>query len=115
VILGSSFIGMEVAASLRERGLEVTVVGVESVPFEQTLGASVGRAWQRLHERRGVTFRTSAKVTSFDGGAELTGVTLDTGERIPADLALVGFGVRSATGAISGLPCNDDGSVPRQL
>jgi NADPH-dependent 2,4-dienoyl-CoA reductase/sulfur reductase-like enzyme/nitrite reductase/ring-hydroxylating ferredoxin subunit len=111
VILGSSFIGMEVAASLRERGLEVTVVGVESVPFEQTLGASVGRAWQRLHERRGVTFRTSAKVTSFDGGAELTGVTLDTGERIPADLALVGFGVRSATGAISGLPCNDDGSV----
>jgi len=45
---------MEVDASLRERGLEVTVVGMESVPFEHTLGASVGRAWQKLHERRGV-------------------------------------------------------------
>ena len=111
VIVGSSFIGMEVAASLRERGLEVTVVGMESVPFEQTLGASVGRAWQRLHERRGVTFRTSAKVTAFDGGADLNGVTLDTGERIPADLALVGLGIKPATDAISGLPCNDDGSL----
>ena len=111
VILGSSFIGMEVAASLRERGLEVTVVGMESVPFERTLGASVGRAWQKLHERRGVTFRTSAKVTAFDGEADLNGVTLDTGEQIPADLALVGLGVKPATDAISGLPCNDDGSV----
>jgi NADPH-dependent 2,4-dienoyl-CoA reductase/sulfur reductase-like enzyme len=63
VIVGSSFIGMEVAASLRDRGLEVAVVGRESVPFEQTLGASVGQAWKKLHERRGVTFRTSAKVT----------------------------------------------------
>ena len=111
VIVGSSFIGMEVAASLRERGLEATVVGMESVPFEQTLGASVGRAWQRLHERRGVTFRTSAKVTAFDGGVDLNGVTLDTGERIPADLALVGLGITPATDAISGLPCNDDGSM----
>ena len=111
MILGSSFIGMEVAASLRERGLEVTVVGMESVPFEQTLGASVGRAWQKLHERHGVTFRTSAKVIAFDGGADLSGVTLDTGERIPADLALVGLGIKPATDAISGLPCNDDGSL----
>jgi NADPH-dependent 2,4-dienoyl-CoA reductase/sulfur reductase-like enzyme/nitrite reductase/ring-hydroxylating ferredoxin subunit len=111
VIVGSSFIGMEVAASLRERGLEVTVVGMEAVPFEQTLGASVGQAWQKLHERRGVTFRTSAKVTAFDGGAALTGVTLDTGEQIPADLALVGLGIKPASAAISGLPCNDDGSV----
>jgi apoptosis-inducing factor 3 len=111
VIVGSSFIGMEVAASLRERGLEVAVVGMEAVPFEQTLGASVGQAWKKLHERRGVTFRTSAKVTAFDGGAELTGVTLDTGEQIPADLALVGLGIKPASAAISGLPRNDDGSV----
>jgi NAD(P)H-nitrite reductase large subunit len=47
VILGTSFIGMEVAASLRERGLEVTVVGKEAVPFEKQLGAPVGMAWQK--------------------------------------------------------------------
>ena len=69
VILGTSFIGMEVAASPRERGLKVTVVGKEAVPFEKPLGAPVGMAWQKLHERHGVGFRTGATVASFDGGA----------------------------------------------
>jgi apoptosis-inducing factor 3 len=111
VILGTSFIGMEVAASLRERGLEVTVVGKEAVPFEKQLGAPVGMAWQKLHERHGVRFRTGATITSFEGGTDLIGVTLDSGERIPAELAIVGLGVKPATDAIAGLPCNDDGSV----
>ena len=111
VILGASFIGMEVAASLRERGLEVTVVGKEAVPFEKQLGAPVGMAWQKVHEHHGVKFRAGATITSFDGGADLTGVTLEHGERIPADLAIIGLGVRPATHAIAGLPCNDDGSL----
>lgn len=111
VILGTSFIGMEVAASLRERGLEVTVVGKEAVPFEKQLGAPVGTAWQKLHARHGVRFRTGATITSFDGGTELTGVTLDSGARIAAELAIVGLGIKPATDAIAGLPCNDDGSL----
>ena len=57
VILGASFIGMEVAASLRERGLEVTVAGREKAPFEKQLGAQIGSAFIGLHERRGVRFR----------------------------------------------------------
>jgi apoptosis-inducing factor 3 len=111
VILGTSFIGMEVAASLRERGLEVTVVGKEAVPFEKQLGAPVGIAWQKLHQRHGVEFRTGATITSFDGETDLTGVTLDSGERIAAELAIVGLGIAPATDGIAGLPCNQDGSL----
>ncbi len=111
VILGASFIGMEVAASLRERGLEVTVVGKETVPFEKQLGAPVGMALQELHQRHGVRFRTGTTVTSFEGKTELTAVTLDSGEQIPADLAVVGLGIKPATDAIAGLPRNEDGSL----
>jgi apoptosis-inducing factor 3 len=111
VILGTSFIGMEVAASLRERGLEVTVVGKEAVPFEKQLGAPVGMAWQRLHERRGVTFRMGTEIRAFEGATDLSGVTLDSGERIAAGLAIVGLGITPATDGIAGLPCNEDGSL----
>jgi NADPH-dependent 2,4-dienoyl-CoA reductase/sulfur reductase-like enzyme/nitrite reductase/ring-hydroxylating ferredoxin subunit len=111
VILGASFIGMEVAASLRERGLEVTVVGKESVPFEKQLGAPLGMALQDLHQRHGVRFRTGTTVTSFEGKPDLTAVTLDSGEQIPADFAVVGFGIKPATDAVAGLPRNEDGSL----
>ncbi len=111
VILGTSFIGMEVAASLCERGLEVTVVGREAMPFEKQLGAPVGVAWKKLHERHGVRFRTAATIISFDGGTALAGVTLDSGERIAAELAIVGLGIKPATASIAGLPCNEDGSL----
>jgi len=111
VILGASFIGMEVAASLRERGLEVTVVGRESVPFEKRLGAPVGTALQHLHESRGVAFRCGTRITGFEGNPALGEVVLDSGERLPADLAVIGLGIKPATGSIAGLPLNDDGSV----
>jgi NADPH-dependent 2,4-dienoyl-CoA reductase/sulfur reductase-like enzyme len=70
-------------------------------------------AWlgKKLHERHGVRFRTGATITSFEGGTDLTGVTLDSGERIPAELAIIGLGIKPATDAIVGLPCNDDGSL----
>ena len=111
VVLGTSFIGMEVAASLRERGLEVTVVGREAVPFEKRLGRRVGSIWQRIHEQKGVVFRTGTRITAFEGDAALRAVVLDSGERIPADLAVIGFGITPATGRIAGLALDDDGGV----
>lgn len=111
VVLGTSFIGMEVAASLRERGLDVTVVGKEAVPFEKRLGRQVGSIWQRMHERKGVTFRTGTSITAFEGDAELRSVVLEGGESIPADLAVIGFGITPGTGRIAGLPLADDGAV----
>lgn len=111
VVLGTSFIGMEVAASLCERGLEVTVVGQEAVPFEKRLGRAVGAAWQRLHESHGVQFRCGTRIAAFEGGQALQAARLESGERIPADLAVIGLGIRPATEDIAGLPRNEDGSV----
>ena len=111
VILGASFIGIEVAASLRERGLDVTVVGREEVPLAKQLGADIGRALQRLHERQGVRFLLGRGVARLEGDRSVQRVTLDDGTALPADVVVAGFGVQPATGFITGLPLNDDGSV----
>lgn len=93
VIIGSSFIGLEVAASLRARNIEVHVVGREACPMEKILGEQVGNFIRSLHEAHGVTFHLDMTVESID---EL-GVTLRTGERIAADFVVIGIGVRPAT------------------
>ena len=69
VVIGSGFIGMEVAASLRERGLAVTVVGQEAVPFQKQLGGEVGQAFITLHQQHGVTFRLGTNVQALAGEA----------------------------------------------
>lgn len=93
VVVGASFIGLEVAASLRAREIAVHVVGLEAIPMERILGADVGRFIRELHESHGVSFHLSTTVTGMD----TQGVTLRTGERIEADLVVVGVGVRPAT------------------
>lgn len=111
VVLGASFIGMEVAASLRERGLDVTVVGKEAAPFAKQLGEQVGRAFVGLHERHGVTFRLGRGVASLEGDGQVSGVVLDSGERIAADLVVIGFGVKPATAYAESLARRDDGGL----
>ena len=111
VVLGASFIGMEVAASLRERGLDVTVVGKESVPFAKQLGEDVGRAFTGLHERHGVAFRLGTEVAALEGNGQVSAVVLDSGERIAADLVVVGFGVKPATSYAESLARADGGII----
>jgi NADPH-dependent 2,4-dienoyl-CoA reductase/sulfur reductase-like enzyme/nitrite reductase/ring-hydroxylating ferredoxin subunit len=111
VVIGASFIGMETAASLRERGLGVTVVAPEQVPFEKVLGARVGQMFRRLHEEHGVGFRLGAKVLELAGEDRVREVVLESGERLGADLVIVGVGVRPATDFIADLPLGEDGSV----
>jgi len=111
VVLGASFIGMEVAASLRERGLEVTVVGRETVPFEAQLGAPIGGAFVLLHQQRGVQFRLGRAVEALQGDQGVRQVVLEGGETLPADLVVIGFGVQPATGYLGGIDRNDDGSI----
>jgi NADPH-dependent 2,4-dienoyl-CoA reductase/sulfur reductase-like enzyme/nitrite reductase/ring-hydroxylating ferredoxin subunit len=107
VILGASFIGMEVAASLRERGLDVTVVAQENAPFEKQLGARIGGVFTKLHESRGVQFRFGQVIAALPDGA----VALKSGEKLNADLVVAGFGVRPVTDYADGVDCNDDGSI----
>ncbi len=111
VILGASFIGLEVAASLRERGLDVTVVGKETAPLEKQLGPEIGAAFVGLHELRGVRFRLGATITALEGNGTVAAVMLDGGERIPADLVVIGFGVKPATRFAEGLERREDGGL----
>jgi apoptosis-inducing factor 3 len=110
-VLGTSFIGMEVAASLRERGLEVTVVGKETAPFETQLGAKVGAAFTTLHQKRGVAFRLGRRIEALHGDRDVRSVILDGGETLPTDLVVIGFGVQPVTDYFEDDALNDDGSI----
>jgi apoptosis-inducing factor 3 len=90
VILGASFIGLEVAASLRARKLEVHVVAPDARPLERIMGAELGRFIQNLHEENGVVFHLQQKAREIAGGT----VTLENGERLEPDFVVAGIGVR---------------------
>lgn len=103
---------MEVAASLIQQGLDVTVVSPNMVPFEKVLGEKVGQVFQQVHEAKGVTFKLGEKATAFKGRDTVESVELESGETIPADMVIVGIGVTPATDFIEGLLLDeDDGSV----
>ena len=90
VVVGASFIGLEVAASLRARQVEVTVVAPEARPLERILGPEVGTFIQSLHEEKGVRFHLGRKPGSITAST----VTCDDGSSIPAELVVMGVGVR---------------------
>ncbi len=90
VVVGASFIGLEVAASLRARGIDVHVVGPESVPLERVLGPEVGRFIRELHESHGVRFHLGTTLGRIDGRK----MTLSDATVIDADFAVLGVGVR---------------------
>ena len=90
VVIGASFIGLEVAASLRARELEVHVVAPERLPLERVMGADLARFVKALHEEHGVIFHLEDSVTAV-GDHD---VTLKSGGTVAADFVVIGVGVR---------------------
>ena len=90
VVVGASFIGLEVAASLRTRGIAVHVVAPDKVPMEKILGTEVGAFVRTLHESHGVVFHLGETVKRVNGNE----VTLSGGQAIDADFIVLGVGVR---------------------
>lgn len=103
VVIGSSFIGMETAAGLAQQGIKVTVVSPDSVPFEKTLGQEIGSVFQQVHEEQVVSFRLGRKVDRLEGTHKVAAAILDNGDRVPADMVIVGIGVQPATEFIDGI------------
>ncbi len=111
VVVGASFIGLECASSLRERGVEVTVITPNTVPFEGLFGREVGEMFRALHEENGVTFVFEGKVARFSGDDRVTHAVLEDGRELPADFVTVGVGVKPNLPEVKGLELSEDGSV----
>ncbi len=105
VVLGSGFIGLEAAAALRGRGLEVHVVSLEQRSLERIVGPQLGAFVQRLHESHGVVFHLRSSLSSIGRDH----VILDSGDELAADLVVLGAGVRPRTvlADVAGLATTD--------
>lgn len=118
VVIGSSFIGMEVGNCLAGKKHNVTVVGMENAPMERVMGEKVGKIFQALLEKNGVKFQMGASVDkatpSSADGSKVGAVHLKDGTKLEADLVIEGVGVGPATEYLkdnSAVQLNKDGSL----
>ncbi|QNO37974.1 FAD-dependent oxidoreductase [Protaetiibacter sp. SSC-01] len=117
VVVGAGWIGMEVAATARTLGNDVTVLLRGEVPLVSQLGAELGADFARLHEENGVVLRRGAEVRELVGGDAVTGVLLADGELVPADVVVAAVGAAPAIGlaASAGLETGDGVHVDARL
>lgn len=103
VVIGAGFIGAEVAATCRQRGLDVTVLEALPQPMVRGLGPALGEVLARVHRDQGVDLRTNVAVDAIEGdGGAVTGVRLGDGTVVDADVVLVGIGAKPETSWLEG-------------
>ena len=98
VVIGAGWIGAEVAASARQRGLEVTVIEPLEVPLERVLGREVGAVYRDVHLDHGVQMLLGTGVEAFEGAGAVERVRLSDGRALECDFVVVGVGVQPRTG-----------------
>ena len=111
VVVGAGFIGAEVAATAKQRGLDVTMIEAAEVPFERVLGPVMGNVTADVHRDHGVEVITGLAVESFQGTERVEKVILENGTEIEADLVIVGIGVRPNTEWLEGSGLTLDNGV----
>jgi 3-phenylpropionate/trans-cinnamate dioxygenase ferredoxin reductase subunit len=109
VIIGGGYIGLEVAAVLRQEGRDAIVIEAETRVMKRVAGETVSAYFDSLHRGRGADIRLGDKLAGIEGEGRATGVALSSGEKIPADLVLVATGARANDdlAAAAGLACED--------
>jgi 3-phenylpropionate/trans-cinnamate dioxygenase ferredoxin reductase subunit len=101
-VVGAGFIGAEVAATCRARGLEVTLLEALPAPLAAAVPRAIGDTLAAVHRDAGVTLRCGVQVAGFEGGARVEGVRLADAKLVPADVVVVGIGVRPETRWLEG-------------
>jgi 3-phenylpropionate/trans-cinnamate dioxygenase ferredoxin reductase component len=117
VVVGSGWIGSEVAASARQRGLEVTVIDPVSVPLERALGPELGAIYRDIHTDHGVRMLMDTGVEAFEGAGAVERVRTSDGQTLDCDFVVVGIGVQPRTelGEQAGLAVGDGILVDERL
>jgi apoptosis-inducing factor 3 len=111
IIVGASFISMEVASAFRERGLAVTIVSRERIPLIKQLGAEMGQLVLEKLVKNGVRFLPQADVLAISNDRSASNVRLKDGQELKADLVVSGIGIEPATAFLKDVPRNEDQSL----
>ena len=111
VVVGLGFIGAEVAASMRQSGLEVVAVEPFKTPLYRALGEEIGRVVEGLHRDNGVEMILDDAVTAFEGSGKVERVVTRNGRRIQCSLAVFGLGIEPATELVAGTPVRVDNGI----
>lgn len=111
VVVGMSFIGSEVAASLAQLGVHVTTIFPGRFPLERVLGGEIGAIFGAIHRENGVELLAGEQVAAFEGTQRLEAVTTASGVRVPCDFAVAGVGIEPVIPAVTGQPVAQDNGV----
>jgi 3-phenylpropionate/trans-cinnamate dioxygenase ferredoxin reductase component len=111
VVIGAGWIGLEVAATARGRGCQVTVIDPNEVPLKAAMGPRIGGFFADLHRQHGVEFHFGHTVTELRGNENVQSVVIDDETELRADLVVVGVGVHPVVDLLGAELLADDGGV----